>query len=100
MNNIRKIIEERLEMLEYALKLKQDATDSLNVANELLSNRVNVLNQENEKLKKAIGLLNLMFGFEVDVETETIYCCLGDVSVNGAGLIKDFELLKEVLGND
>lgn len=47
-------IKEHIEVLEYSLKLKQDAIDSLTVANELLSNRANVLNQENEKLKKVI----------------------------------------------
>lgn len=45
---------QRLEMLEYALKLKQDTIDGLNVANELLSNRANVLMQENKKLKQQV----------------------------------------------
>ena len=85
---------ERLEVLEKEYKEYKEVTNQVIKAFQT-SNRN--LAQENEKLKKVIALLNLLFNFEVDAETETIYCCLGDVSVNGANLIEDFELLKEVL---
>ena len=84
---------ERLEVLER--NSNKVIKDSVKLMNRNLE-----LQQQNEKLKKAIRLLKLMFEFEVDVETETIYCCLGDVSLSGADLIEDFEELKEVLNNE
>ena len=86
-----KKLKERLETLER--NSDKVIKDSVKLINRNLE-----LQQENEKLKKAISLLNLLFNFDIDIETETIYCCLGDVSVNGANLYEDFKLLKEVLG--
>lgn len=89
-------IKQDLERLEVLEKEKIALLITTTAKNEI----INLCKKENEKLKKAIALLNLLFNFEVDVETETIYCCLGDVSVNGANLIEDFELLKEVINNE
>jgi hypothetical protein len=89
---------ERLETLEKENKELWENIEKYNHTFASLERKKADLNQENEKLKKAISLLNLLFDFEIDIETETIYCCLGDVSVNGANLYEDFKLLKEVLG--
>lgn len=98
-DELRAYIEEALERLETLEKENKKWREIVGCdLCEALGREI--LLEQNEKLKKAIRLLKLMFEFEVDVETETIYCCLGDVSLSGADLIEDFEELKEVLNNE
>ena len=75
---------ERLEHLENTIRTERQAYVSVK--------------DEIEKLKNVLNILNILFEFEVDVETETVYCCLGSVSLSGLTAIdQDLQLIIEVL---
>lgn len=84
------------ELREENTKLKQEI-DVMRENVKTFQNWNSSVFNTKEKLKKALEGLNECFDFEIDEETETIYCCLGDVTGIDIEFLRE---LKEVLGNE
>ncbi len=91
-------LKERLEVLEQENKiLKMSVKDTYDTGQEIIGE----LTQENEKLKKAIEIIKnkLELEFNLDEYWKGVHYHLW--SENGCEITQqEYELLKEVLGND
>ena len=79
-------------------RLEQLEKENKELHNQIISLELDTcipdLRKENQKLRKAVKGLNEYFDFEIDEETETLYCCLGDVTGIDIVFLRE---LKEVL---
>ena len=96
LDQLEQLEKENQELKEEKYKLKQEI-DVMRENVKTFQNWNNSLFNTKEKLKKALEGLNECFDFEIDEETETIYCCLGDVTGIDIEFLRE---LKEVLGNE
>lgn len=95
-------IKERLEMLEQENKELKETIEIRKQMNINLIDFGTKLKQENEKLKKAIEILKDFFDFDIYAGEGKGYidCCVENPTFDlyNDTKFKEFELLKEVLG--